>query len=121
MHLVHWFEIPVNDLDRAQHFYEAVFSVSLTPIKVTSAQLLVFPMQDGAPGAAGALIAGAHNSPSHDGPIVYFSVDDIDTKLKRIENFGSEILLEKTPLGEHGFIAHFEDSEGNRIALHSLT
>ena len=102
MHLVHWFEIPVNDLDRARHFYETVFAISLTPMQVTDAQLLVFPMRQGDPGATGALISGGAASPSQDGPVVYFSVDDIDEKLAAIEDIGGEVWLSKDTGGDIG-------------------
>jgi predicted enzyme related to lactoylglutathione lyase len=40
--------------------------------------------------------------------------------LGRIEQAGGRTLVPKTSIGEHGFIAHFIDSEGNRVALHSM-
>jgi len=34
---------------------------------------------------------------------------------------GGKILMEKTPISEeHGFYAAFLDTEGNRVALHSM-
>jgi predicted enzyme related to lactoylglutathione lyase len=29
-------------------------------------------------------------------------------------------LRAKTSIGQHGFVGHFEDCEGNRVALHSM-
>ncbi len=31
---------------------------------------------------------------------------------------GGKTLMPRTSIGDHGFIAHFEDTEGNRVALH---
>ena len=51
--------------------------------------------------------------------MVYFSVPDIEEALSRVEASGGTVLNGKMSIGEHGFVAHFEDSEGNRVALHS--
>ena len=48
--------------------------------------------------------------------------DDLELPLSKIEDAGGKVLLPKTKNGangEFGFIAHFIDSEGNRIGLHS--
>jgi predicted enzyme related to lactoylglutathione lyase len=51
--------------------------------------------------------------------MVYFSVDDIEGTLGKIGSKGGKTLVPKMGIGEHGFIAHFEDTEGNRLGLHS--
>jgi predicted enzyme related to lactoylglutathione lyase len=48
-------------------------------------------------------------------------VEDINGKLVKINAKGGKTLLPKMAIGEYGFIAHFEDSEGNRVALHSVS
>ena len=120
MHLVHWFEIPVVDVARAQAFYAGVFGVSFTPLSMGSHQMAMFPMEQGASGASGALIAGTGHVPSTDGTTVYFSVDDIEGTLSKIETHGGSTCMPKIAIGEHGFIAHFKDTEGNKVALHSM-
>lgn len=67
------------------------------------------------------LIKGEGYTPSFDGSMVYFSVDDIEATLAKIDSNGGKTLMEKTGIGEHGFIAHFEDSEGNRVSLHAVS
>jgi len=52
--------------------------------------------------------------------VVYFSVDDIDEALRRIVAHGGKTLMPKTPIGQYGFIAQYEDTEGNRLALHAM-
>jgi predicted enzyme related to lactoylglutathione lyase len=74
----------------------------------------------GAPGAAGSLVKGQSYEPSHAGTVVYFSVDDIVETLRRINANGGKMLVPKKSIGEYGFIANFEDTEGNRLALHSM-
>lgn len=58
--------------------------------------------------------------PSHDGSLVYLNVDKIDLTLEAINSTGGKTLMPKMSIGEHGFIAHFEDTEGNRVALHEF-
>ena len=70
-------------------------------------------------GTAGSLVADEGYTPSHAGTVVYFEVEDIEATLARIGQQGGKTLLPKMGIGEFGFIAHFEDSEGNRVALHS--
>jgi uncharacterized protein len=118
---VTWFEIPVNDLSKATTFYERVLGVALSRNDMGGSEMAWFPMGQGVPGAAGTLIKSEGYTPSHSGSLVYFSVDDIDGTLKKAEANGGKTLIAKMSIGEHGFIAHLEDCEGNRVALHSRT
>ena len=115
---VNWFEIPVTDLARAKKFYEAVFSVEIAENEMGPNKMGWFPMEVGAAGAAGTLIQGEGYTPSHDGSLVYLHVDAIDPTLATIEKAGGNTLMRRTDIGQHGFIAHIEDTEGNRVALH---
>jgi predicted enzyme related to lactoylglutathione lyase len=112
---VNWFEIPVNDLAKAKAFYEAVFSVEIVETEMGPNKMGWFPMEMGAAGAAGTLIQGDGYTPSHDGSLVYINVDAIDPTLEAVNANGGKTRMS---IGEHGFIAHFEDTEGNRVAVH---
>ncbi len=116
---VNWFEIPATDLDRARKFYESVFEVELSLNEMGPLQMAWFPMTENGGGATGTLIKAEGYTPSHSGSLVYFSVDDIDSVLSKAEQNGGKTLNPKMSIGEHGYVAHFEDSEGNRVALHS--
>ncbi len=120
--IANWFEIPVKDLDRATKFYEKVFDVKLTTEDMPGMKLAFFPYTKEWPGAAGSLTMFATYEPSHSGTLVYFSVDDIDETLRRVNANGGKTVLPKTKieLGEFGSIAHFEDCEGNRVGIHSM-
>ena len=111
------FEIPVSDMDRAKAFYESVFGYRLTRTEVDGYDMALFPRADGAAGASGALAKGDAYRPSREGAIIYFDVPDIDAVLQKAKQRGSRILYEKKDIGEAGFVAEFEDSEGNRVAL----
>ncbi|MBK9242914.1 MAG: VOC family protein [Acidobacteria bacterium] len=120
MNAVNWFEIPAVDLGRAKVFYEAVFAVSLAHMDMGPSAMEMFPTEPGAPNAGGALIVTEGYTPSATGTTVYFQTDDIDGTLARVTAAGGSILAPKMAIGEHGFIAQFLDSEGNRVALHSM-
>lgn len=111
------FEIPVTDMDRAIAFYEDVFGYELTRENVDGYDMAFFPRADGAAGASGALAQGDVYRPSHDGPVIYFDVADIDGVLARAVARGTKVLYPKKDIGAAGFVAEIEDSEGNRIAL----
>ena len=115
---VNWFEIPVTDMTRAKTFYETVLAIEIAETEMGPNKMGWFPMEMNASGAAGTLIQGEGYKPSHDGSLVYINVDSIDPTLKAIEEHGGKSLMPRTGIGEHGFIAHFEDTEGNRVALH---
>ena len=120
MNAVNWFEIPAVDLGRAKVFYEAVFGVSLMHMDMGPSAMEMFPTEPGAPNAGGALIVTEGYTPSATGTTVYFQADDIDGTLAKVTAAGGSILAPKMAIGEHGFIAQFLDSEGNRVALHSM-
>jgi predicted enzyme related to lactoylglutathione lyase len=73
----------------------------------------------GASGATGVLVKAEGYAPSHAGTVVYLTVDNRDGMLTRVHASGGKTLMPKMGIGAYGFIAHFEDSEGNRVALHS--
>jgi len=111
------FEIPVENMDRAVRFYEAVFGYRLRRETVDGYAMAIFPRADSGAGASGALAQGDVYKPAKTGPILYFDVDDIDATLARATALGATILYPKKDIGEAGFVAEIEDSEGNRIAL----
>jgi len=117
---VGWFEIAAKDLKRASSFYQSAFGFEMTSGRVNEYEMVFFPMDHQAPGAAGALIAGKGYEPTSAGTVVYFPVDDIPAALAKIEQAGGKTLFPKKSIGPHGFIAWFSDSEGNSIGLHSM-
>lgn len=116
---VNWFEIPAADLQRARSFYEAVLQVELDLNEMGPLKMAWFPMVQGGDGATGTLVENENYTPSYEGSLVYFSVADIEDTLDRIQAHGGKVLNGKTSIGEFGFVAHFEDTEGNRVALHA--
>lgn len=115
---VNWFEIPVTDLARAKTFYSAVLGLEIVESEMGPKKMGWFPMEMGAPGSAGTLVQGEGYTPSHDGSLVYLHVDKIVPTLELINNTGGKTLMPPMQISEHGTIAYFEDTEGNRVALH---
>jgi uncharacterized protein len=112
-----YFEIPVTDMDRAIEFYENVLGTSLERKTIDGYEMALFPYSEGAPGATGALAKGDVYRPSKEGAIIYFHVDDIESAVEKATKTGKPILYPVKDLGEAGFVAEVEDSEGNRLAL----
>lgn len=121
---ISWFEIPAADLDRAQKFYEAIFGVSLIPLDLPNIQMRMFPVEDPQTGIGGALskAEGFYKPSSTDGPLIYLNANpDLQRVLDKVEEAGGKILVPKTEISpEYGHMAVFIDSEGNRVALHSI-
>jgi uncharacterized protein len=114
---VHYFEIPVTDMPRAMRFYERVLLVDFELTEIDGHPMALFPFDKDAPGITGALAHGDSYQPGRQGVRIYFTVQDIDATLRRAAEAGGEVLYPKTSIGEHGFVAEFEDSEGNCIAI----
>lgn len=118
--MVAWFEISVIDMDRAKTFYEAVFNIKINVQDFGGVMMGFFPSEKDAPGAMGSLIKEESYIPSHEGTLIYFSSDDLQIELDKVENAGGKILQEKTLISpDHGYMGVFQDSEGNRIALYT--
>ena len=72
-------------------------------------------------GFGGGLTQGEDFEPSDKGTIVYLNGgEDLGVSLSKVEQAGGKIILAKTSIGENGFMAQFIDTEGNRVALHSM-
>ncbi|MEQ8471078.1 MAG: VOC family protein [Marinoscillum sp.] len=115
---ISWFEIPVNDMDRARKFYEKVFEIEMRVQDFGNLLMGWFPQDLNQYGSGGTLVKAKTYTPSYEGAMVYFYSEEIDDVLPRIEEAGGKVINPKTSIGEYGFVAHFEDSEGNRVALH---
>lgn len=114
-----YFEIPVTDLERAQEFYSHVFGFRFEKEMIDDYEMLLFPFEETGSGISGALAKGDVYQPTRKGIILYFRTQDIDLTLEKVLEKGGKILYPKTVNRKHGFaVAEFEDSEGNRIALH---
>lgn len=117
---LNWFEIPVTDFERAKKFYETLFDGKIMEVPFPSGKYGMLP-SDMQTGVGGGIAMGEGFVPSENGTIVYLNGgDDLNIPLARIEKAGAKILMPKTAIGENGFMAQFIDTEGNKVALHSM-
>lgn len=120
---ISWFEIPSTDIDRAQKFYEAIFDIKMIPMEMPQLQMRLFPIED--PMNIGGAICKSsefYKPSAESGPLVYLNANpDVQNILDKIEAAGGKIVIPKTEITpEYGHMAVFLDTEGNRIALHSV-
>ncbi len=117
--VVNWFEIPVADYERAVSFYENMLDTKLQRESMNGIDYAIFPADKEA--IAGALIKCDFQVPSDAGSLVYLNVEGfMDDAISRAQSQGSKVVFPKTHIGDEGYIAHISDSEGNKIALHSM-
>ena len=117
-----WFDLYVDDMDRAVRFYETVFGTTLAPIDDPTGETTMrgFPANMGAYGAAGALVRSAHARPGQGGTMLYFSVEDCAVEEGRVATAGGAVLRPKFSIGQFGFVTLCRDSEGNVFGLNSM-
>jgi predicted enzyme related to lactoylglutathione lyase len=120
---VGWFEIYVQDIDRAKHFYESVFQVKLERLNnpgEMNIELWSFPMTTDRTGASGALVKMEGGPSGGNCVLVYFTCADCAVEAARAASAGGQIVREKMSVGQYGFIALVRDTEGNMVGLHSM-
>lgn len=118
---INWFEIPTLDFDRAVRFYSEIYDFEMPTRDMGKFKLGFFQHQPGE-GIGGAIISGHESAPSIDGVKLYLNGGtDLTLVLDRVKNAGGTVVQEKTEISpEIGFSAIIDDSEGNRIHLHSM-
>lgn len=118
---INWFEIPVNDMARAKHFYQVIFGIHMNEMDLGKILMAGFPGIPGSGKASGALVKSEMHIPSSTGIVIYLNANpDLENVLSKVEEMGGKILQGKTQITpEIGFMAFFIDTEGNSVALHS--
>ena len=121
---ISWFEIPTGNIERAQKFYETIFQIKMQTLDAGNLKMRLFPLDDPMSGVGGAIVnsEGFYKPSLTDGPLVYLNGNpNLQTVLDRVEGAGGNIIVPKTQISpEYGYMAVFQDTEGNRIALHSV-
>jgi uncharacterized protein len=120
--VVGWFELYVQDVERAKAFYQETFQIALERLESPGLELWAFPNPMGmdTPGCPGALVKMPGKDSGVGGTIVYFSCADCAEEASRAIQNGGTVQKEKTSIGQYGFIALVVDTEGNMIGLHSM-
>jgi predicted enzyme related to lactoylglutathione lyase len=117
---VGWFEIYVNDMNRAKKFYQSVLQTEFRKLAPgPELEMWAFPMDMSVYGAGGALVKMPGFPAAGNSTIIYFSCDDCGVEEKRIVPEGGKVQKPKFSIGEFGFISLGIDTEGNIFGLHS--
>src|SRR2546421_133232 len=114
------FEIPADDVSRAQAFYREAFGWQINEVPGMSYALVNTTETDenGVPRTPGAINGGmmARMGPVT-APVVSIDTEDIEATLKVVEKLGGSVAMPKMKVGEIGFAAYFADTEGNVVGL----
>ena len=114
-----WLDIPVLDLDRAIKFYSAVLGAPVKKEEFSGMALGI--LQHSGNDVGGCLVKTEKEKPSASGPLVYLNAQGrLDQAITAVTANGGSVLQPKHQIGPHGFRAVVLDSEGNRVALHSM-
>lgn len=122
MNAVGWFDIYVDDMNRAATFYTEVLGASLEdmPDPTGETEIKSFAGDMQAYGAAGALVKAPYAKPGQGGTQIYFSVADCATQQAQVQAAGGQIIRPKFSIGEFGYVVLASDTEGNVIGFNSL-
>jgi len=122
MNAVVWFDIFVDELDRAVAFYESVLGRKLEQMAdpTGETQMMSFPADMSTYGAAGALTKSEHGAPGIGGTTVYFSAEDCAVEEARVADAGGKVIRPKFSIGEFGWVTLCLDTEGNMFGLNSM-
>jgi uncharacterized protein len=113
-----WFEIPVQDMPRAVAFYEAMLDTTLKQELFGGIPNAIFPSDR--EGVGGALVLDPRLTPNNHSTILYLNATGkLDECISRAREAGGVITMPKTHIGDPGFIALLQDTEGNCVGLHS--
>ena len=121
-----WFEIYVDDLDRAKKFYETVFQLELNEMPMPasaedSMKMLFIPANmESMNSASGALVKMDGFKAGNNSTIVYFMSEDCSVEESRVKAAGGKVVKSKVSLDDYGAMVLACDTEGNMIGIHSM-
>jgi hypothetical protein len=117
---VRWFEIYVDDIERAKAFYETVFDVKLDRLGTEGIEMWQFPADMDRHGTSGTLARVDGMPAGGNSTVVYFQCEDCAVEESRVAAAGGTVVRPKMSIGEYGFVTLAKDTEGNLIGIHSL-
>lgn len=114
------FEIPADDVERAQAFYRDAFGWQINPMpEMQYTMVNTTPSgKNGMPSEPGAINGGMmHRQSPVTSPVITVNVDDIDEALTKLERLGGKTISGREAVADMGFSAYFQDPEGNILGL----
>lgn len=117
---INWFEIPAGDFRRAVEFYKAILGIEIQETEVFGNKMGFLP-SDGR-NVTGAIVQGEDYEPATNGVTIYLNGgNDLQVILDRVKKHNGTVIVPKTQISpEMGYFAMFMDTEGNKLALHSM-
>jgi predicted enzyme related to lactoylglutathione lyase len=118
--LINWFEIPAKDFDRAVSFYKSILGLDIKEVEMFGTKMGFFPT-DGK-SVSGAIVQGEDYKPSPDGIVAYLNGgNDLQPVLDKVGSNNGTVIVTKTQINpEMGYFGMFIDTEGNKMAVHSI-
>src|SRR3954465_570364 len=92
---VGWFEIYVQDMNRAKAFYESVFGGALSKLDTPDLEIWAFGMSPDGHGAPGALVRMPGFPSGGNSVVVYFRCDDCAVEAAKAASAGGKIVKPK--------------------------
>ena len=129
--IVH-FEIPVDDVERAKKFYTGIFGWEIETFDMPASgptggepYYLVRTAEtdeNHRVKVPGAINGGMMKRKDPKQPFMnYISVEDIDETLEQVSAGGGKVCMPRTEIAPGmGWIAAFQDTEGNLMGLHQM-
>lgn len=120
MNKVVHFEIPAENMSRAEAFYKEVFDWDIVSMPEMHYALVHSGPTDeqGMAQESGFINGGIMpRKEQFQSPIIIMHVESIETKIPEVVAHGGSLVKEKMSIGEHGFVAYVKDTEGNVIGL----
>ncbi len=112
MNKVEHFAIHASDVERARKFYSSIFGWEFSSYPGAK-DFCQIHAGDGVPIGA---IQGRHYSPTKEEILGFecsVSVADLDEVVEKVSHAGGRTLMDKTEIPGVGWVAKFQDSEGN--------
>src|SRR2546430_17170284 len=112
------FEIPADDVERAQSFYREAFGWQITPMPEMNYTLIGTTATDetGAPTEPGAINGGMMQRQGRfTAPVVTIETDDIESTLQQGEQLGGAGVEPQMGLRAMGLAAYFSGHAGNGV------
>jgi len=118
-----YFEIPADNVDRANHFYKNLLGWKIEPIKTPTMDLKSMEaiqyneISLGEPTLGTINMGGLYKRQGEETIKNYVMVDDIDKVVAKVEKLGGKIIMPKFMIKGVGLVSLLQDTEGNGFGV----
>lgn len=114
------FEIPADNVERAQTFYREAFGWKIDPMPEMDYTIVstTATNDEGMPTTAGAINGGMMRREGPiTGPVITIDVPDLEQAMQHVSELGGKTIKGKETVADMGYVAYVADPEGNIIGL----